>query len=377
MPRRKPPLISFTRRDTFEEVEARIDQIAGLDEGEALTVHLPANIGRNVLQDTWAAIAVGTALAGREGATTRLRGLSPGHSYDRFQLATKSPGLVAAFLSSSVVLDDGKTEVDFSGVREWIEQSGQGTIEADVRNADRLIVEFDQMRAGCLKPSPSSTREVSEDSFLKLIDRYRAGFSFWDNSVRKSQDAMLAESELSKFFYELFENAYRYGRDVPPELRFIRIRKIPGARSQDYKAVEMSFPPAADYARKALVGKKIDTLIEVSISDFGLGILDKFLLSGTGRRYRNSDRLGVLEKILYTDLSSNAADPAAGKGIQNALRAACKLRAFVSLRTAEFTFYKSFASELSSGVEMERFVREPGLSPVRGTHWQFIWASPV
>jgi hypothetical protein len=82
----------------------------------------------------------------------------------------------------------------------------------------------------------------------------------------------------------------------------------------------------------------------------------------------------VFEELIYKNLTSNSLDPAAGHGIFNALHAARKLGAFVSIRTNEFWRAQNFAGK-TTGIELKNIANQP-LGKVAGTHWQFIWAPP-
>src|SRR5690606_10085331 len=110
-------------------------------------------------------------------------------------------------------------------------------------------------------------------------------------------------------------------------------------------------------------------LVEASVSDFGPGILDGFLASDAAHRYRSRPRAEVLELLLHDKLSRKTADPNAGFGISNALRAAKAMYAFVSLRTGEFWF----TYDGSDGAAA-RLRPRPGRFPqVDGTHWQLLY----
>lgn len=114
-------------------------------------------------------------------------------------------------------------------------------------------------------------------------------------------------------------------------------------------------------------------LVEASISDFGLGIVDGFQASAAGYG-PDADRLELLEQLIYGRLTSKSNDTSAGLGIQNALDAARRMNAFVSLRTAEFWMAVSFLPE-----KPEARLVHLGMAPhppVAGTHWQIFWPQP-
>ena len=79
--------------------------------------------------------------------------------------------------------------------------------------------------------------------------------------------------------------------------------------------------------------------------------------------------------LLFERLSSKGTDPAAGLGIQRALRAAAQMQAFVSVRTAEFWLAASYAEEGRA----KRLIDVAGgekRARVKGTHWQILWPQP-
>ena len=210
------------------------------------------------------------------------------------------------------------------------------------------------------------------------------GISMFSNDEdRRSRLSGNAISGLAEFMKELFENAYKHGRfpdslggNTPRQLRYLQMRRL-----QQGGSAELSL---ADRGHRAspILGEYISQImstfasphgkpfIEVNISDFGLGVLDHYL-SKTSGEMRGDDRLSLLIKLLTQDLTSNRLDPNAGLGIQKAMKAARKARAFISVRTAEFWLGQSFTTgEEALGLQP---LTDETLPRVVGTHWHFIW----
>ncbi len=188
---------------------------------------------------------------------------------------------------------------------------------------------------------------------------------------------------LTDFLMELHENGHDYGRygkpaddtgDRPglPGVRFLRLRKHIGTNAHLIsRASEM--PPLQRYLERALTGKS-SVVIEASVSDFGLGIVDYFRTSSMGRFYPGHSSRELLSLIFSGRLTSKTGDPAAGFGIHKALASVRKMAGFASLRTADHWLQRGFHSgDSEAGVELSEMLPDRKLAPVAGTHWLFLY----
>ena len=179
--------------------------------------------------------------------------------------------------------------------------------------------------------------------FKDLILRFRRdlelGYKNYGQGVHDRGDIGI----LTRFLGELHDNAFRYSRTTSHNsvsqrgIRYVRLRAHLGTNKKELVSRARNNPIVEDYLdRNATAG-----VMEASVSDFGIGIVDHFLSSQHGQIYRSHDRRELLERLVHSSLSSSI-DPAAGHGLPNVLDAARDIHALVSLRTGEFWLSQSF-----------------------------------
>ena len=155
----------------------------------------------------------------------------------------------------------------------------------------------------------------------------------------------------------------------------MRIRKHVANNVAELVRRAGAFEPLAKYIRAGFKGSGQHAFLEASVSDFGLGILDHFLSSEKGERFRSTARREVLQKILLEPLSAKLIDEGAGQGLRNALHAARDMGGFVSLRAGEFWLVQSYAQP-DAAIALHD-VDDIRRQKVAGTHWQFFWPQPL
>lgn len=185
------------------------------------------------------------------------------------------------------------------------------------------------------------------------------------------------------FLMELHENSCDYGRfDKPggddddrpglPGMRFLRLRKYIGSK-KNLVSRASDLPPLKKYLEKVLTGKN-SVIIEASVSDFGLGIVDYFLSSSAGKFYRGHSSRELLSLVFRGRVTSKVGDPAAGAGIHKALASVRTMAGFVSLRTADHWLQRGFhLDDGEPGVELSEMLPGESLGRVAGTHWLFLY----
>ena len=362
--------------------EARIDNIKRIDLENPQIVKVSTNYSNKIFAELWVTITLGTILRAAPRSHAIVWGLSDNHDFDARNFVARLPGLASAFLADKLLRDQNRSELTVSGVRRWIEQEKNGYI-SDLKGTDRSIVEFDSKRASILQDLTVKGDDIDEKAFYNLFLQIRSELEVWAVGDHKRREVnKSAMNDISEFLKELFENAYKHGRlgenliqRMIPQLRFLRVRKIvESSRSRLLDRAANTIPLIREHIEAVMEGKKENVLIEVCVSDFGQGILDHFLASSTGKRISGRPRQTILERLLYENMTSESHDAQAGLGLPNALDAASRLRAFVSLRTAEFWYARSFADRTSDHVLAP--VVEGPRGEVAGTHWQFLWAPP-
>ncbi len=343
----------------------------GSDMGQT-TLHIDIGASSDLLTDIWAAIICGTLC--RRADTDVFYS-----ERDGAQFSNSLVGLTAASMATSVRTSVGNI-IDTTGTKQriMVDQDGLVTPDSDVT---QILVEFDPdypvapilQRGDGAHSDPKLRRRLFQSQVL----RFRQMLDI--SALRRGTGPVGqgAAGDLGIFLAELHENGQehgsRAGRRTLAGTRFLRLRSHAAADPHELADRSGPFRQLRHYIERTFAGNHPATLVEASISDFGLGIVDSFQASAAGYSH-DTDRRELLEKLIYGRLSSKSNDTSAGLGIQNALDAARRMNAFVSLRTAEFWLAVSFLPEKPDA----RLVHlgKAAHPPVAGTHWQIFWPQP-
>lgn len=368
--------IKVEKGSDISAIEQRLKKIASLATDSQAMAMVPTKFDTEVFGETWAAIELGTLLRRVPAASSIVWGVTPEHQFDLDRFATTAPGMVASFLGTKLFFADKKTRIGTDPAKEAIEYLRQGLLKGEVKGGIWTLVEFDDRRALTLTALSRNKRRIDQNVFANIVVEARTSLDIWKPRGDTTEADIAAMESISEFLRELFENAYIHGRlpGSTRQLRYMRFRKITDARATLLKRGGKTVPMLETHVHDSLRGKKSNGFFEVSVSDFGLGILDAFLASPSGRRRADEPRAELLGELIHDKLSSNSLDQNAGLGIPKALRAAKDIGALVSVRTGEFWWARSY----QDGEEGFRLKpqRAGELAPVAGTHWQILWAPP-
>jgi len=355
---------------------------------EPHAVRLASDISSDLLADVWAAIAVGT-ICTRSSHGAKV--ITWGHRSwpDEDLLASKFAhtfaGLVALQLAESVVTEKPEKPVPTVAIERAISVAEKGVLSLHGGGHSKALVEFDpqqplsmslQGQAGDAR-NPSIRRLMFEQTLLRFRSDLEIGGMTRGIPV---QNAGRIQG-LTTFLGELYDNAFEHGRQLEKTgvhtrgLRVLRMRKHLSNSKAELLSRGLGVPRLAEYIETIPYGEGSQCLIEASVSDFGLGIVDHLLSSPQGQLYKDFSRRAVLERIITERISAKGADPAAGQGIGRALQAAKNMSSFVSLRTGEFWLTQSFADN-SAELKLADTSSAP-LTRIAGTHWQFFWPQPL
>ncbi len=375
-----PVTIAATRDSNLASIEADLaalpGRMAALTEAQRSAEFRIPSASNDLLADIWLAMAVGTA------ATTWNTDIIARGSTE---ISPQSPfltslPLLAGLRTARWILPEAAKDKKLDAPRagSWLVSRDGGLIPAKGGGQTLLEIDPDFPVAGRLRASgrlssvPSERRRMFTQLVLHLRKQAEIG------ALRRQIDPV-AEGPggaVGRFLFELHENALEHGSRDPrggkiPGSRLLRIRKHIANSAEELAGRSGGFPALAEY----IAHIKAPGLIEASISDFGAGIVDGFLLSPAGADHASRDRRELLSSLLFERLSSKGMDAASGLGIQRALRAANLMQAFVSLRTAEFWLFASFA-DARPHIAMFDVPLDGPRGKVRGTHWQFLWPQP-
>lgn len=328
----------------------------------------------DLLTDIWAAMVAGTLCRRTDTDVVYSEDAD-----DDWRFASSLAGLVSASMAATIRARSGEAlDVAMLKRRLMLDQEGLVTPDSD---AIQTLVEFDPdypiaplfQRADGAEANAKLRRRLFQSQVLRFRQMLDIG------ALRRGGGPVGegAAGDLGTFLAELHENGLEHGSRAGGRAltgtRFLRLRSHAAADPGDLAARCGPFRQLRYYVERTFAGTDPVTLIEASISDFGLGIVDSFQASPAGLG-PDTNRWELLEQLIYGRLTSKSNDPSAGLGIQNALDAARRMHAFVSLRTAEFWMAASFLSEKPDArlVHLGREVHPP----VAGTHWQILWPQP-
>ncbi len=337
---------------------------------------------KDIFADIWSAMAVGTFCRHMEqNSSIIMWGISKiTEPVEESKFVNSLPGLTAVQMASSVVSDGPYGELNQDYIERVISYHRRGILE-EIGGTTRTLCEFDPQQPialALLGELPEKNVGDQRRLFRQTVLQFRSDLEIGVRNRGLNPADAGSMRQLTTFLSELHDNSYNHGRldsSNIRKIRFLRLRKHMATNKQELARRANSIPMLQNYIENITRDDKSLAIIEASISDFGLGILDHFLRSPYGSHLANVDRAELLHKILLERLSAKGEDPGAGQGLSKALRAAKQMSAFVSLRTAEFWLGQSYL-EPDATLTLQT-MRDMPTARVVGTHWQFIWPQPV
>lgn len=229
--------------------------------------------------------------------------------------------------------------------------------------------------------SAVNTKEAFIQQFIKYRHKYFEKGRAEDYGKRVSRDS---DRALASFVYELFENSYQHGRlnyshELIKGIRYVCLRKHIDYNKTAFIKRAASFPELQKYLHQTISKSGTFIFYEVSVSDHGLGIIDRFLAtrpefrSGTIIPNLNA-RISLLNRIIREALSSKY-QTGAGHGLRRALAAVDTLQGFLSLRTDRLWVHHTSANASSRDATPQLIpvgVSE-NLPLVAGTHFNMLF----
>ncbi|MDB5692673.1 MAG: hypothetical protein JWO81_1736 [Alphaproteobacteria bacterium] len=349
---------------------------AAADVGDAGVELLLPSQSTAILADAWLGIATGSCAATRPTAVVA-RGFL--HLDAMSQFFSTPAGLAALQTARSIVPEGAKSDpVDADRLVMQLIARDAGLVET--RGGGQILFEADPdfpvasiLRASTpIANEPAERRRMFTQLVLNLRRRVEIG------ALRRMIDPVSEGpgGAVGRFLFELHENGLEHGsRDGQGRkirgTRMLRLRKHVSNRPDELIARHGGVAELKAYLERL----NTTALVEASISDFGLGVVDGFLASPAGLSHAGRDRRELLDSLLFERLSSKGTDRASGVGIQRALRAAAQMQAFVSVRTAEFWLVASYFDG-GRAFRMGDVSGPERRAKIRGTHWQILWPQP-
>ena len=337
-----------------------------------LAARIASDRRHTFFKDIWTSMVLATGLDAASATVVTAWGLQDWSGLENVDgFALSHPSLISIQRGASITTERAPRQpLDVEAVRRVV-FNARGVLGADGAR-QRTIVEFD--------PQAPRAEVISRggDARATFFDFMRDTLHVLEIGGRENGDAGRVSGQLAlisprtqiiEWLYELYTNGFEHAQREG-SVRLFRIQKhLYPDRSQALRHAE-GMPELASYIRSQAERPTLNAfnLVEASVSDFGLGIVDGFLASPAGHGHRHRSRRDLLASLLHEQLSCKSNDTSAGLGIRNAVDAARRLDAFVSLRTAEFSL--TMPGRLNPQATLT--FREGPLPHVVGTHWQLL-----
>jgi|GEM_PF-2533470 len=390
-----PPSIEIGKNITLAEVESRLAEIEARSDRDDATLHLARHLGPNFFVESWVTALIAT-LSSRHPLTVRdwhrnweapevdqffkarLSGFSAlmnarGVENDSAQTLPVTPAQVRAQTSSlGGVLERNVSVLPPEGVDDYL-PGIEMTRHAEGRSITICAVDSDTQRnVPVIFSGLMGNRKSFISSFLNLKHRYMERGT---TSGLEHLDQLAAEEALATFVFEAFQNSFEHGcRDqhgkVIPGVRSILLRKHASIDPSGFLARAQGFPALEEFLKQEIIPGGHTKLLEVSVSDQGLGILGNYLHS-QGRFAERTilsgeERRDLLQDLISGPLTSKTTFPGAGQGLPNVTKAVQTLGGFLTVRTDE--------SWLTYGKQGQRYVFQSiDAAPVVGTHISLLF----
>lgn len=367
--------ISISKGDDLPAVEKRIVALKrDIDAAAHSDTHRITEFEARLLSDwsnylfkeQWAGMAIADGLSQADRKTIKASGLTRWQDLSDEAFQVSIPSLLSFQRGADVTLANSLVPFDPEDARRYIVD--RGGLLGQESGRWRCLVELDP-HAGV---APVLNTELPRrDALLGLVRSILEQLEVGAYGKRKPGRDLGAKRTVLEFLSELHTNGWEHARSGK-NVRTVRLTKHLYLQRESLAAKAGGFDELHRYVRNQARGNI--NLVEVSVSDFGPGILDGFLQSFAGKAFADAPRAVVLNRLLHEKLSAKAGDPNAGLGIRNALEAARAIWGFVSLRTGEFWFTLDGSSHDG---EIRLVPREGRFPKVQGTHWQLLYPDMV
>lgn len=372
-------ILSIERQHSFLDIERYLCETK---KNRVDDIRIPSNFDNDFYQELWTSFLPVNAKRNFTlppriiAAGEKIDGNIDGNKVEDWGFFHSIPGAVCSIIYDKVYSDD---KVKISNPRDIIRkilEENNYCLEDDFSKKMTYFIFDDKDEQ--FKFDRSSTSFRRSNDIRSFISRIIGDFSA-SSSLNEFEIDSGNISRIISFIIETYQNCQNYGwkkSDDYNNPRMVQIKRhfYPNKKSLLSKQPEGT--PLYEHIENDAFGDGAQTYIDISVSDFGPGIIDHFLGSVVGERYQDFNRELLLLKLIHEQTTSKSHDPHAGRGLMNALKAAVGLNAFVSLRTSDFLLSKSFATAESRGAP-KLLVRTPReRCSVPGTHWKILWRLP-
>lgn len=375
----KPIRVEILRRHSLIELEALLTRLSNA-QSCAVDLWLPAEVGAQFFKDTLIADLIAVAGARCRNLTIVDWIANPDETHlQRFRQTIE--GLAAIQFADEIV--DSKRNNLSNRLRDFrlraIEQDLTGTPEGNEGKVITLCA-FDPEFPTPIDLVGRDSKSAFVSRILGLRKRY---FEVGSAEGFSEQAPQVADKEVAGFAYELWQNAEQHGRfdnanSLVKGMRFLRMRKHVALTIGELLGRAQGYPELQSYFERVVGDSRNPKFHEITISDSGTGIADRFL--ATRPEFREGvdssaeHQAALINRIIDESLTSKLNQPGAGHGLEHAMEAVDALRGFLSVRTGISWLYHAFGSDRHSKERRSllRVEHQLNLASV-GTHFNLIY----
>lgn len=379
--------LEILTRSTLLDVEELARQLNATQE-DTVDIWLPTDIGAQFFKESRIAALLATGAARRELIVTDWIGQSD-IDRNRKRFGARIEG-IAGVVYAKEIINAKKERLSFGSV---------DLKEAVIDRAGILEPKIAELEIGEQKggspsltfcafddeaPVPIAFAGLTKDAFISEFRDYRRRvFEIGVGENYSERVKFEDDRALAGFVYELYQNSFEHGRldehgNVIAGVRYIRLRKHIDHDKDAFIKRADGFPELEAYLNAVVPPKKSFMFYEISVSDQGLGIADRFL--ATRPEFASEvdtleKRIVLINRIIDEALSSKRSPSGAGYGLRRAMAAAKSLRGFISLRTDRLWLYQAFAAghTSSQGFTLPPVNSSHDLPPIVGTHFNMLF----
>ncbi|MGB7291798.1 MAG: hypothetical protein WBD99_06485 [Thermodesulfobacteriota bacterium] len=133
-------------------------------------------------------------------------------------------------------------------------------------------------------------------NFLIHLHKFERGKAFGYSTPRDIRDAL---EDLAEFVFEIFENTHEHGcwnreNELIKGLRYVHLKRHHTNDKYELIGRAKGFSELEEYLNKTIPARKVSTFYEISISDNGIGIIDRFMTTkGKELEEKGLEKLGA------------------------------------------------------------------------------------
>lgn len=378
--------MQITRTQSLKSIE---EQLHSLNQSAAANVvfKIPKNLGPTFFKLTWAVAAMATAYRhvsvrrGSVAVSSWTKSEDTGeHSKAQFKVLERHNSPLDLAQSTYATTPHDALSPSHPRTEDTTLAEHTGLVVFEGENQVLAIYAIDPDAPIPIALGTSRAR----DQFLNEFRRVKRKYLDVGNAAHFSKRHPHYDRLISELILELFHNTLEHGRlsaddnTVLRGLRYVHLSRHIGHTRESFVGRAAEFPELQTYLNSVVPERGTFSLLEIAISDAGIGIVDRFLST---RRDLNilantpENRLDVINRIIRERLSSKMDNSGAGAGILNALTAIADLQGFISLRSGNEWAFRDY-SAINANRTPEYIFRFVSLSRdlarISGTHYNIL-----